>query len=165
MLPFVASRSLAASRCRSSLAEVAEPAGWRTWPRLSGLAGYQVRDLDPYLDLGWTSPRPHALGDARLFGNGVCAERGLSLSSWFQSPIGADYMRNESELTLRRAPTSEVIVVAGQMEAQSSDPGPLTLVAAFVHERDGAFRFFLGVVALPVAVLALLVHVVRGARR
>jgi hypothetical protein len=159
-LPFVVSRAWTAARCPLSLAEVAEPPGWRTWPLVSGLAGYQVRDLDPYFDLGWTSPRPHALGDARLFGNGVCAERGLSLSSWFLSPIGADYMRNEGELTLRRAPNSQVVVVAGQMEAGSANAGPLTFIAAFVPDRDGPFGFFLRVLAPPLAVLALLVLLV-----
>lgn len=143
--------------------EAAEPAGWRTWPLLPGLAGYEVRDLDPYLDLGLTSWRPHDLRDARLFGNGVCAERGLSLKSWFQSPIGAAYMRNESELTLRRAPRRDVMVVAGQMEARSSDPGPLTFVAAFALDRDGPFGYFLRVLAPPLGVFALFAHVARGA--
>ena len=162
-LPFVLSGALTASRCRLSLVEVAEPPGWRAWPLLSGLSGYQVRDLEPYVDLGWASWRPHALGDARLFGNGVCAERGLSLSSWFHSSIGAAYMRNERELTLRRAPNRQVVVVAGQMEAASSDPGPLTFVTAFAPDRDGPFLFFLRVVAPPLVWMALLAHVARQA--
>ena len=163
-LPFVVSRSLAASRCPLSMDEAAEPAGWRAWPLLPGLAGYEVRDLDPYLDLGITSWRPHALGDARLFGNGVCAERGLSLKSWFRSPIGAAYMRNERELTLRRAPQAEIVVVGGQMNAESSDSGPLTFVAAFAPDRDGPLRFFLRVLAPPLGAFALFAHVARGAQ-
>ena len=158
-LPFVISHALAASHCRLSLDEAAEPAGWRAWPLLPGLAGFQVRDLDPYVDLGMTSWRPHGLRDARLFGNGVCAERGLSLTSWFQSPIGAAYVRSERELTLRRAATSELVVVAGQMEAGSTDPGPLTFVAAFVPGRDGPFRFFLRVLAPPLVAIALVAYV------
>ncbi len=161
--PLVVSHALAASRCRRSLDEADEPVGWRAWPLLPGLTGYQVRDLDPYLDLGLTSGRPHALRDARLFGNGVCAERGLSLKSWFLSPIGAAYMRNERELTLRRAPKGALVVVAGQMEAASSDAGPLTFVAAFTPGRDGLMHFLLRVLTLPVAALALLARVAHGA--
>jgi hypothetical protein len=161
-LPFVIYRALAASRCPLSLAEEAEPPGWRAWPLLPGLSGYQVRDLDPDIDFGWTSWRPRGLNDARLFGNGVCAERGVSLSRWFS--ISTAYMRSEDELSLRRAPTSQVIVVAGQMEAASSDPGPLTFVAAFTPDRDGPFRFLLRVIAPTAALLALLVHVACSAR-
>ena len=161
-LPVVVSRALAASRCRLRLDEAAEPVGWRAWPLLPGLAGYEVRDLDPYVDLGLTSWRPHALGDARLFGNGVCVERGVSLESWFESSLGAAYMRNERELTLRRAANNELVVVAGQIEAASSDPGPLTFVAAFAPHRDGPFRFFLRVFTAPLVVIALLVRVARG---
>src|SRR5689334_950355 len=70
--------------CNVALVHVDEPPDARAWPRLEGLAGYEVVDLAPIHDQNCgTSPRPVGLGKPRLAGRGVCPERGLPLEGWF----------------------------------------------------------------------------------
>jgi hypothetical protein len=104
--------------------------------------------------------------DARLLGQGVCAERGLSLQEgWFADAHGAAYMRNERELTLRRDPKTSRWVVAGERDRGGTSAGPLTFVAAFRVERDSTLRWFWRVFAPPLAAAALIALALRQRAR
>lgn len=127
-----------AARCTSAMVEQPMPARWlcQSWPVLPGLAGYSVIDLDPYGDPGLISWRPHAMGDARLAGHGVCAERGASVQSWFGQYFTAT-SGDDWTIRLRQEPTSGLVVVAGEPTrpgAERIEPEP---IVAFRVERDG----------------------------
>lgn len=144
-----------------------EPERWRSWPLLPGQAGYEVVDLDPYRDSGLTSWRPHAMGDARLAGHGVCAERGASVQSWFGEFFTAT-SGNDWAIRLRQEPESGVVLVTAELQRQEphTEPEPPRPIVAFRVERDGPFLLFWRVVVPPLAVLALLLAAARsGAAR
>jgi hypothetical protein len=128
---------------------------WQSWPVLPGLAGYSVVDLDPYRDPGLTSWRPHAMGDARLAGHGVCAERGASVQSWFGQYFTAT-SGNDWTIRLRQEPKSGLVVATVEptrLGAERVEPQP---IVAFRVERDGPVYLVARILALPALVLALL---------
>jgi hypothetical protein len=141
-------RAVRTAPCAAALHELPEPAGWRAWPVLGGLAGYTVVDLDPPHQSGCTSWRPQGLGDARLAGPHVCAERGVRLQSWFER--WDSYRRVPAELAVRRDPKGDSFVVAGQMDRHESQPhGEEVFVVAFRPVSEGALGFLLRVALLP----------------
>jgi hypothetical protein len=142
------------------------PAGssWRTWPILPGMAGYDVVDLDPPVDLGLTSPRPHAMVDAHLVGHGVCAERGASVQPWFGQFFTAT-SGDDWTIRFREQPGTKLVVVTGERTRPEADPVPPRPIVAFRIERDGAWRLLLRVAVPPLAVAALLVSLLRRSRR
>jgi hypothetical protein len=168
LLVFAASirHALWAASCRIGMAEqpIPETTRWRTWPVLPGLAGYMVVDLAPYRDLGWTSPRPHPPGDARLAGLGVCAERGASVQSW----LGQDFVAMSGDdwtLRLREEPATHTVLATGERTRPGEeriDPRPL---AAFRREADGPALLLARVFAWPAASLMALVAWWRARRR
>lgn len=143
-----------AARCRVSMVEqeLPEASAWRRWPVLPDLAGYEVVDLAPYRDPGCTSSRPHPMGDARLAGLGVCAERGASLQSWmgqyFVATSGDDWT-----LRLREDPRSHTMLVTGERTRPSEELIEPKPVAAFRVEADGPALLALRVAAWPLASL------------
>lgn len=156
---FVAVRhSVWAAHCRIAMVEQAMPARleWQSWRLLSGLAGFEVVDLETYRDWGLTSWRPHAMGDARLVGHGVCAERGASVQSWFGQYFTAT-TGDDWTIRVREEPKGGVFLVTGERTrpgAELVEPSP---IVAFRVERDGLAHLLMRVLGLPVIVLALFV--------
>jgi hypothetical protein len=141
-----------------------EASAWQVWPVLPDLAGYVVKDLAPYRDLGWTSARPHATGDARLAGLGVCAERGASLQSW----LGQDFIPasgNDWTLRLRGDPNSHTMLVTGERTYPSEvrvEPRP---IVAFRVEVDGPALLAARIAVWPLASFIALIVWWRARRR
>jgi hypothetical protein len=164
-LPLALRHSRWAAGCRTAMIEqpLPEPARWRTWPLLPGLAGYEVIDLEPYRDWGLTSPRPEPMGDARLAGRGVCAERGASLESWFGQYFTA-VTGDDWTIRLRQEPGTGIVLVTGERRAASEDPIPPQPIVAFRVERDDPLRFIGRVVLPPLVILGLLVGAWRRRR-
>ena len=134
-----------AARCDAELEVVSEPSGWHSWPRTSGLAGYEVTDLEPihYWADGCTSPRPHGLGKPRLGGRSVCPERGAPLDSWFAR--WDFYRRSPEELAVYTQPGGDVFVVTGQLDRPVSPQGEEYFVVAFRPDGDGIVELVLRV--------------------
>jgi hypothetical protein len=129
---------------------------WRKWPVLPDLSGYDVVDLAPYGDLGWTSPRPHPMGDARLAGHGVCAERGVSVQSW----MGQDFVARTGDdwtLRLRVEPESRTILVTGERRRPSEEQIEPKPIVAFRLEADGPALLAARIAAWPCMSLLALV--------
>lgn len=147
-----------AASCRVSMVEqpIREGVDWHAWPILSGLGGYSVVDLSPYRDLGWTSARPHPPGDARLTGNGVCAERGVSLQSWLGQefiPVSAD----DWTVRLREEPRTGTALVTGERTRPGEDRIAPRPIVAFRREPDPWMWLVVRIVAWPLASLIALV--------
>lgn len=143
-----------AAGCRVGMVEqpIPEPTDWQAWPILSGLAGYSVVDLSPYRDLGWTSPRPHPSGDARLVGIGVCAERGVSVQSW----LGQDFIPVSGDdwtLRLREEPRTGTVLVTGERTRPGEEQIEPRPIVAFRREPDGSMWLVTRVIAWPLATL------------
>lgn len=154
-----------AARCTTAMVEQPMPdaSSWQSWPVLSGLAGYVVVDLDPYDDPGLTSGRPHAMGDARLAGHGVCAERGASVQSWFGQYFTAT-SGDDWTIRFRQEPQSGLVLVTGERTRPSSEPEAPTPIVAFLIEHDGALTLFARLAGAPALVLALFIWWLRQAR-
>jgi hypothetical protein len=150
--------SLWAARCTKAMVSEPLPAvpTWRSWPVLPGLAGYEVVDLEPYRDSGLTSWRPHAMGDARLAGQGVCAERAASLDSWFGQTFTAT-TGDDWTIRLRAQPRGNRLIVTGERtrpDGENIEPKP---ILAFHVEDDGIPQLLLRVLGAPLLVLVMII--------